>query len=350
MTRNGFLLASAMAALILAACDSGSSLTSPSGTGGDAAAAADGSTLKIAAPTLISPINGAQAAGPSIVLTVSNVSGTYTTFPVTYEVEVRDPAGTIVAHPTFPKGNAGSSSYALTTPLAFDTTHTWRARATYSGRVGPWSSTGAFRTGQAAFLSGSSVLDPLTTGRTVGKQRGGHFVAGQGWQADTRSDGIDYDIATCASCRLEFDVTNVGNGLGNGADLKFISMGDAAMFGDFNSFRDHPWKMHLEQRGDGDGKGMKLIWRNGAVGDGDPGDHLGQVPSNGPAWSASRVFHFVIQWGRTSYTVSVDGQVWFSGSFAAPYAPPNHRISLGTYPRSETLAGAIWRNVTVTPQ
>ena len=70
----------------------------------------------------------------------------------------------------------------------------------------------------------------------------------------------------CISCTLEFDVTNFGRAQGAPAlkDYKWISMGDGNTFGDFTAFRDHPWKMHLEQRSDGDGTGMKLIWRNGA--------------------------------------------------------------------------------------
>ncbi len=47
----------------------------------------------------------------------------------------------------------------------------------------------------------------------------------------------------------------------------------APTLGNFGAFRNHPWKMHLEQRGDGNGTGMKLIWRNGKAGDGEPGDH-----------------------------------------------------------------------------
>jgi hypothetical protein len=350
MVKHLLAATAAGALLVGAACDrAGTELAPSGGLVGDINAAPDGSTLKIAAPTLVSPVNGAQVSGP-LVLTLTNVSGTYTSFSVTYEVEIRNPAGALVAHPTFPKASGNTTSFTVTTSLATDTIHSWRARATSNGRFGPWSFLGTFRTSLGAFISGSTVVDPLTIGATVGIQRGGHFVAGQGWQADSGTDGIDYDITTCSSCRLEFDVTNFGNGLGNGADLKWVTMGDATKFADFGVFRDHLWKMHLELRGDGDGTGMKLVWRNGGIDDGDPGDHVMVQPDNGPAWSASRVFHFVISWTRTNFSIAVDGRAWFAGSFAQPYAPPNHRISLGCYPRGETLRGAIWRNVTVTPQ
>ena len=131
------------------------------------------------------------------------------------------------------------------------------------------------------------------------------------------------------------------------------------MFDNFTAFRDHPWKMHLEQRGDGDGSGMKLVWRNGAVGDANPGDHTlrNDVTVN---WQANVVYHFTLRWTPAGFTVSVgvarpDGgvegdRVWFQDGFGGqPYAPPNHRISLGTRSRSETMRGAIWRNVKITP-
>ena len=51
----------------------------------------------------------------------------------------------------------------------------------------------------------------------------------------------------------------------------------------------------------------------------------------------------------SAHFVSVNGQVWFAGSFGGvAYAPPNHRISIRATPRSEMLRGAIFRNVTVT--
>ena len=131
--------------------------------------------------------------------------------------------------------------------------------------------------------------------------------------------------------------------------------GGRRSFGDFGTFRNTPWKMHLEQRGDGDGTGMKLIWRNGDAGEGDPGDHTARNDHT-IDWRGSDVYHFVFDWSPAGFTVSVGinggaPRVWFQDGFASghPYTPPNHRVSLGCYPRSETQVGAIWRNVTVTP-
>ena len=137
----------------------------------------------------------------------------------------------------------------------------------------------------------------MTNGSTVGTRHGGHFVFGDtsnGWQSDSLVDSIDYDIPTCNDCTAEFDVTNFGAGEGSSIqiDVKWFSMGDGSQMTPpgLNPFRDSPWKMHLEQRSDGDGTGMQVIWRNGAAdadtgGDPDYGDHRGKfLGFGGPSW------------------------------------------------------------------
>jgi hypothetical protein len=115
--------------------------------------------------------------------------------------------------------------------------------------------------------------------------------------------------------------------------------------------------MHLEQRSDGNGTGMKLIWRNGGSGDGNPGDHERRNDST-VDWRSETVYRFTLRWSAFGFSVRVgivnaDGTVtgdreWFSGVFEGrAYAPPLLRISLGCYPRSETMTGAIWRNLRV---
>ena len=191
--------------------------------------------------------------------------------------------------------------------------------------------------------------------------------ANGGWESGSLGDALDYDIQTCSNCKAEFDVTNFGAGEGQSIsiDVKWFSMGDRAAWGGFQIFRDHPWKMHIEQRSDGDGTGMQVIWRNGAAdadtgGDPDYGDHRGKFLSGGPAFGHSydnKVWHFLVEWTTLTYKVSI-GQVgqpltqYFSGYFANghPYSPPNHRIELGCMPRGESMIGARYRNFRVTPQ
>src|SRR6185436_5474978 len=154
----------------------------------------------------------------------------------------------------------------------------------------------------------------LTTGQTVGNRIGGQFVAG-GWQATSNQDGIDYDIPTCSACTIEWDVTAFGRGGGRQVmkDLKWLAMGDGTTWGNFGAFRNHPWKMHLEQRGDGNGTGMKLIWRNGRAGDGEPGDHDTKIDPTDVNWRQSGVFHFVVTWNSGGYRVLV-GEVDSNGN------------------------------------
>jgi len=354
-------LAGGAAAVACSGSGPSGSPTTPSGPGSPLNP--DGSNLKIAAPGLNAPANGFTFPGifqdQVTTLTVNNVNGTYTTFPVTIEFEVRNAANAVIANPKVAAAAGPTTSTTIaSSALAGDTTYTWRARATYNNATGPWAAARSFRTALAAGCSGQTCIDPLTIGQTFGKAKGGQFIPGQGWQAKSVVDGIDYDIPTLASGIIEFDITNIGKveGVCCNADLKFLSMGDRNNFGDFNSFRDHPWKMHLVQRADGDGTGLEIIWRNGGTEpDGNPGDHRIKMTCCGPDFRNSSVFHFIVKWSPAGYNISVGvnggaQQEYLADGFGGrAYAPPNHRVSLGCYPRSETIIGAIYRNVTIRP-
>jgi hypothetical protein len=314
--------------------------------------------LKITAPTPQSPINNvrletftlpALTAAPATATEGGNITPQY-------RFQLFDDTGKQVA-----EGLQNSPNWTPLISPEFDKTYTWQVRAEFQGDAGPWSAKGSFVSPNGGFIRGQEVFDPLTNERTVGQQIGGKFIKGQGWMSTGLGDAIDYRVPTCSACTVEFDVTNFGKGEGAPfqADVKWISMGDAAAFGDFATFRNHPWKMHLEQRADGDGTGMKLIWRNGDVGDGEPGDHTAKVD---PAvdWRGTVVWHFTLTWNPSGFEVWIgetqaDGSVtnnkrWFQDGFGGhAYAPPNHLISLGTRSRSETMINAIWRNIKVYP-
>jgi hypothetical protein len=273
-------------------------------------------------------------------------------------------------------GLRSSTNWTPTVNLDFNKKYLWQVRAESDGAFTAWSSRASFLSPNGGFRRGQEIFDPLINGQSVASRIvGGHFETGAngGWQSDGLGDGLDYDIPTCASCKVEFDVTNFGNGEGQSIliDVKWFSMGDASTMNDFISFRNSPWKMHIEQRSDGDGSGMQLIWRNGATDEdsgGDPeyGDHRGKFVTGGPAWGHSwdnKVWHFTIQWTPTTYNIYINElgaplQQWFPGHGADtglfggnhPYAPPNHRIELGCIARQESMPGARYRNFKVTPQ
>jgi hypothetical protein len=312
-------------------------------------AASDGSTLKASAPAAQSPNNDEKMNSAVIVLRASAATLQFeSATPVTlqYRFQVMNPAGAVVDDAL-----VSGTTYEVAATLEDDARHTWRVRTEVEGQAGPWSSTASFVTRDPALF-----FDPLTNGRTVGRQIGGRFIDGQGWMALSRSDGIDYDIPTCDDCTVEFDITNIGKGEGFSfrADLKFLSMGDGGTFGSFGAFRDHRWKMHLIQRADGDGTGLEIIWRNGGTDpEGNPGDHRIKMSGGGPDFRNSSVFHFVVRWTPGGFNISVGTnggpQVEYleDGFGGRPYAPPNHRVQLGCVPRGESLPNAIYRNVRI---
>jgi len=316
----------------------------------------DGTTLKVTAPSVVSPLNDVRLEGfTAPTLNAGEAQSTQgASVSPQYRFQLLNASGGLLQ-----ESLRSSTSWTPTFPLAYDTKYLWQVRAETTDGFGPWSSLGSFLSAKGSFFRGQEVLDLLTTGQTVGTRIGGQFVAG-GWQATSFTDGIDYDIPTCSACTVEFDVTGFGKGEGRNVqkDLKWLAMGDGSTWGNFGAFRNHPWKMHIEQRGDGNGTGMKLIWRNGRAGDGDPGDHEGKVDPTSINWRQDGVFHFTVTWNAGGYRIMVGetqpngtvsgNQVWFQGSFARAYAPPNHRISLGTRPRSETLEGT-YRNVRIYP-
>jgi len=347
MSRNVFAVTGVAALLALTlACTSKSStpLTPNAPTGGGNATASDGSTLKVTAPVPQSPINDQKPQTGPARLSVSASTAPYVpVIAVTYRFQIFNSANVMVENAV-----ANSTIYDVQSDLTVNARYTWRARAEGIDVFGPWSNTASFLAPESSFLGVSTFADPLTNGKTVGQRRGGHFVGSQGWMSDSTTDGIDYDLQVpCTACVLEFDATGFGRAEGEplAKDLKWITMGDAAVFGDFSAFRNHPWKMHLEQRSDGDGTGMKITWRNGGYDEGQPGDHVVKVDPAVP-WSSTASYHFKLEWDGGGFGISVNGEKWFDQPFGGfAYSPPNHRISLGCYPRAESFPGAIYKNV-----
>jgi hypothetical protein len=348
MTRKVLLCtATGLLALAVACSKTSPTPTSPSSaTQSSTTSATDGFLLKAGIPNTVGPTGGIQVNDP-IVLTASTTKGTFIDIPLSYRFQVR--SGSTVASEGVVGPISGSTVSFIPTGLAFNTSYTWRVQATYQGNNAPWSGDASFKT-VGKFNDGLQLFDPLLDGTTVGIQHGGRFIAGQGWQSTALNDGIDYPIQTCANCRLEFDVFNFGReeGAPYGLDVKWFTMGDGASFPSFGGFRDHPWKMTIEQRADDD-TGIKVIWRNGDSGEGDPGDHTFKGPS-GIQWSSSHQppYHFVFDWTPGGFSISVDGNTILADGFSRPYTPGNHTLSLGCWPRGETMVGAIWSNVRLT--
>src|SRR5262249_41632874 len=171
MYQKRFVLCSAAAVLALAiGCSKSSETpTSPSvSDSGNGNASADGSTLKVTAPTVISPTNGAQP--DSLVLTAGKAEGKYDkSMQLSYQFQVSTDSGQVVSACTqtvTPDPGAGNVTYTPSCGLEFDAPYKWKVRARNGDFVGPWSSEASFKTPSGGYINGHEVFDPLTHGKT----------------------------------------------------------------------------------------------------------------------------------------------------------------------------------------
>ena len=254
MSRQKVLITGSIAAVALAlACSketpapASPSAPSPSST----AAAADGSTLKVPAPTLVSPINDAKLDDVPVLKanTVSSIYGS-SACALSYEFEVKDPNNTII-----PTDLQATPTLTVTAQLAFETRHTWRVRATCQTSspraVGPWSATGSFISSTGGYIRGSEVYDPLINGKTVGQINGPvQFIPGVGVKLLSQSSWITYSVAPggLTSGEMSVLVTNVGTVSGiEDPKNSLITMARD----DGTAFNDNQYRMSIDVRGNG---------------------------------------------------------------------------------------------------
>jgi hypothetical protein len=347
MSRNLFAVTGVTALLVMTlACTKSSTPLSPTDAGaGASGTASDGSTLKVTAPVPQSPVNDQRPSEGPARLVVSPATALFLpAIAVKYRFQVFNSAGALVDDSL-----EDQPRYDVEADLVTDSRYTWHARAEGGTDVGPWSTRASFTAPESMRLD-NQILDPLTNGKTVGEQRGGRFLPGQGWQSLSRIDAINYDLdEPCVdNCVLEFTATNFGprEGLSVERDLKWLSMGNAGQFGDFFAFRNQIWKMHLVQRADHN-TGIEIIWRNGGTNDsgGDPGDHRIKLNQTPIVFDSDNVYRFRLEWATTGFNISVNDIQIMREGWDFPYNPPVHRVSLGCYPRAESFTGIIYRNI-----
>lgn len=115
-----------------------------------------GSALKVPAPVLVSPADLAVFTPNSpLVLRITNVRTTYASFTPRYEVELWNPAGTFTHAMTFASQSGATSEVRVPTLVDSDVPLLWRARATYGGHVGPWSTQRTLRVSRTARITGT---------------------------------------------------------------------------------------------------------------------------------------------------------------------------------------------------
>lgn len=142
------LIAIACVLSVAVACSRSSPIVPSDTAFGGFAAGPGGATLKIDAPRPISPTHNFafEPGDATVTLSWANVSGRYASFPVSYELELRNSAGDLIAHPVNLAASSGEmTSWTIAPELAEDLVHGWRIRATYNGAWGPWSDIFQFR-------------------------------------------------------------------------------------------------------------------------------------------------------------------------------------------------------------
>jgi hypothetical protein len=209
MQRKLYAVIGVSAALAVAtACGhQGSSPVAPSGAkpivSVEEVAGANGATLKVTSPGLVTPINDTVVADaqPTLVCQAVTPTNGAAALALAYDWEVYDAAGTKVRTEVV----NGTSWKAL--GLNYEQRYTWRVRATASylgtdGKAvdtyGPWSNFGSFITPQnVGYIRGNELYDPLFNGKTVGTIVGpAHFVPGVGLSLDSLGSYIAYQLQT----------------------------------------------------------------------------------------------------------------------------------------------------------
>jgi len=123
------------------ACGVSTPLTPAPAASNAATKAADGSTLKATAPTLVSPVNDDRIPNERPTFVIDGADGQFEKVAFFYEFELTNDAGELVRSDV-----TDGTQFQLPVSLAFDAPYRWRSRAVLNDAYGPWS-------GQARFFT-----------------------------------------------------------------------------------------------------------------------------------------------------------------------------------------------------
>ena len=246
------IISSSALGLAVACSKSSPNLTSPSAARpGTANVAADGSTLKVTAPTPQSPINNqAITTGNDITLVVTNASASFTTpVALAYRFEVYDASGNrVYSSSLIAGGSAGTTSHLLSDSAALegDQRYAWRARAEFEGETGPWSSSASFiAPNTTGYIRGNELYDPLVNGKTIGQVHGPvTFIPGVGAKLESQLSYISYQLGQTLT-EGEFSILITGMPTNTEGDkTKLFAMGEG-----YSDIVTNDRRMSVEKRG-----------------------------------------------------------------------------------------------------
>lgn len=309
----------------------------------DAGSAADGSTLKVSAPTLSSPVNDqvVEDLTPTLVATAS--TGKYAAGSLAYDFELYDGSDTKIQTVV-----VSGVSWKVAA-LEYDKPYKWRVRATTDSAYGPWSAFGSFRTPEGrGYIRGNELYDPLTNGVStiISAANDVTWIPGQGVRLNSIESFVEWRLATpLTDGEFSVIITNLGNS-NEQWKTKVMSM----MAGDGVNVTDNSFRFTADRRNADSGGTVRYTLRSRGVDAGEPN-------AGGMSWRRASLYLWRFTWvnGASRLTVQDGGSNGpvvksVGASYKAPYVPNPHVIRLGSVGGRggpESLPGATFRNIWV---
>ena len=349
MNKKAYLIAACgLLATVLACSDKSPSPAAPTpvanGTGSNAPATADGSTLKVPPPTPVSPGNGATTEDFNIVLKVNPVTAKFADVSAfAYRFQV------LLNNQVVKEFRTSTTTQWTVTDLENNTTYTWHARAEQGTFFGPWSEPWTFKTPEIpeGYINGGELYDPLYNGKTVGQPVGPvTFIPGVGVKLESLSSYVEYRLPqTVVSGEFSILVTNmIFNTEGNKTKVMAMTEGDSDITTNDRRFT-------IEKRGDPPGT---VAWRIITSND--------QIDTQGAErvvrhFDPSHTYFWKAVWGGNRFNLQIkDGgangtQIYsFGKGYNGVYDPHPHVAYIGgpggrAGAQSGTVPGMIIRQV-----
>ena len=334
MSKNWYLAAAvAVMAGAMACGEKSSSPAAPSTSQGavdTAGANADGSNLKVPAPTPTAPANGATLEEFSTVLKVNGVTGLYvntTQFAYKFQLLIN---GQVVR-----EFRTSSTTEWHVGNLSLNSTYSWRARAEQGPYFGPWSAPWSFKTPDIpeGYIAGGEVYDPLWTGTSVGRVVGSvTFLPDVGAKMNGHTSHIEYALPeTVAAGEFSMLVSGVSTNT-EGGKTKIMAMCEGPCVGDEANITVNDRRFTIEKRGDPAGV---IAWRVITSND--------QIETTGTRERVEREFNpnkwylWKATWGGGRFDLQIweDGaggkQIYsFGKNYRGTYDPKPHLAFVGT--------------------
>jgi hypothetical protein len=353
MPRSMYLVTgvSALLALSIACGRQNAAPLSPTGAtpaSGDEVAGPAGETLKIAAPTLVSPTGDTvlESATATLVCTVPATAQ----IALAYDFELYDASNVKI------RTEVVAGTTWVVQGLEFEGHYTWRVRGTASyldagGKVvpgyGPWSGFGSFQTpANRGYIRGNELFDPLTNNGTIGAFNDVTFLPGQGVRLNGIESFVEWKLAApLTDGQFSVSITGLRN-----SNEQWKSKVMSMLKDDGVNITDNIYRFTADRRNRDSSGTIRYTLRSRGVDAGEP-------VCGSASWDAAHLYLWTYTWAGGNSNLRVQdggpaGAVMRScgARYTAPYAPNPHIIRLGSIGGrggSETLPGAIFRNVWV---